>query len=85
MATETKAVQTVSKAKQRAWKGTLARVAKYTGLRSVTMIITIIIGVYLTILIANMGGYVDEIMRGNIEDNVANTLRNQESFQEIKP
>jgi len=85
MATETKAVQTVSKAKQRAWKGTLARVAKYTGLRSVTMIITIIIGVYLTILIANMGGYVDEIMRGNIEDNVANTLRNQESFQRLSP
>lgn len=85
MATETQAVQSVSKAKTRAWTGTLARVAKYTGLRSVTMVITIVIGVYLTILIANMGGYVDEIMRGNIQDGIANTLRNQESFQKLSP
>lgn len=85
MATETKTVQSVSKAKKRAWQGTLTRVAKYTGLRSVTMMITIVIGVYLTILIANMGGYVDEIMRGNIQDNIANTLRNQESFQKLSP
>jgi len=85
MATETKTVQTVSKAKKRAWQGTLVRVAKYTGLRSVTMIVTIVIGVYLTILIANMGGYVDEIMRGNIQDQIANTLRNQESFKKLSP
>jgi peptide/nickel transport system permease protein len=85
MATETTTVQTVSKAKKQAWKGTLARLAKYTGLRSVSMIITIIIGVYLTILIANMGGYVDDIMRGNIQDRIANTLRNQESFQKLSP
>ncbi len=85
MATESKTVQTVSKAKKKAWTGTLSRVAKYTGLRSVTMIITVVIGVYLTILIANMGGYVDEIMRGNIRDGIANTLRNQQSFQELSP
>ena len=44
------------------------RVAKYTALRLVTMAITVTIGVYLTILIANMGGYVDTIMRNEIRD-----------------
>ncbi len=34
------------------------------------MVITIIIGMYLTVLIANMGGYVDEIRRGEIRERV---------------
>jgi peptide/nickel transport system permease protein len=85
MATETQSIQTVSSAKKKAWLGTLTRVAKYTLLRSVTMLLTIVIGVYLTILIANMGGYVDEIMRGNIRENVAMTLRNQEEYKRLSP
>jgi len=85
MTAETKSVQSVSSAKKRAWVGTVSRVAKYTALRGVTMIFTIVVGVYLTILIANMGGYVDEIMRGNIREGVAMTLRNQESYQRLSP
>jgi len=34
------------------------------------MMVTVTIGVYLTILIANMGGYVDTIMRNEIRDNI---------------
>ena len=49
---------------------TLVRVAKYTGLRIITLGITVIIGIYLTILIANMGGYVDEIRRAQIREDV---------------
>ncbi len=85
MATETKSIETVSTAKKKAWLGTLTRVAKYTLLRSVTMMITIVIGVYLTILIANMGGYVDDIRRGTIRENIAQTLRNQEDFKKLTP
>ena len=50
--------------------GTFARVVKYTLVRLVTLFITIVIGVYLTILIANMGGYVDEIMKGEIRERI---------------
>lgn len=50
---------------------TLSRVAKYTGVRLVALLFTIVIGVYLTILIANMGGYVDEIRRGAIREQIA--------------
>ena len=45
---------------------TFIRVIRYTGLRLVTLFITVVIGIYLTILIANMGGYVDNIMKGRL-------------------
>jgi len=48
-----------------------SRVAKYTGVRVVVLFITVLIGVYLTILIANMGGYVDEIRKGAIREQIA--------------
>jgi peptide/nickel transport system permease protein len=51
--------------------GTFARVAKYSIVRLVMLFITVVIGVYLTILIANMGGYVDEIRRGAIREQVS--------------
>jgi peptide/nickel transport system permease protein len=34
------------------------------------LFVTVVIGVYLTIMIANMGGYVDEIMRNSITESV---------------
>jgi peptide/nickel transport system permease protein len=42
---------------------TFMRVMQYTAVRLVTLFVTIVIGVYLTIMIANMGGHVDNIMR----------------------
>ncbi len=50
---------------------TFSRVAKYSLIRLVMLFFTVIIGVYLTILIANMGGYVDEMRRGFIREQVA--------------
>jgi len=38
------------------------------------MAITVTIGVYLTIMIANMGGYVDTIMRAEIRDNTTQSM-----------
>jgi peptide/nickel transport system permease protein len=51
--------------------GTLSRVARYTAVRLVTLLLTVAVGIFLTIMIANMGGYVDEIRRGEIRENVA--------------
>jgi len=47
------------------------RLARYTGIKFITLLFTIVIGVYLTIIIANMGGEVDNIRRGAIRENVA--------------
>ncbi len=50
---------------------TFARLAKYTVVKLVMLLIAVTIGVYLTILIANMGGYVDQIMQGQIREQVS--------------
>jgi peptide/nickel transport system permease protein len=46
---------------------TFARVAKYTVVRAIVLFITVVIAVYLTILIANLGGYVDIVISSNID------------------
>ncbi len=50
---------------------TLTRLLRYSAVRLLTLFITVVIGVYLTILIANMGGYVDEILRGELRDRIS--------------
>ncbi len=54
----------------RAAGSTLARVAKYAVVRLVALLITVVVGVYLTILVANMGGYVDQLRRAQIREGV---------------
>lgn len=49
---------------------TLLRIMKYTGVRILSLSVTVVIGLYLTILIANMGGYVDTIRRNQIREQV---------------
>ena len=42
---------------------TFLRILRYVVLRAGSLFVTVVIGVYLAILIANMGGYVDEIRK----------------------
>lgn len=44
----------------------LSRVVRYSAVRLVVLSLTIVVAVFLTIMIANMGGYVDDIRRGEI-------------------
>lgn len=76
MSTETLPVSSsVREQKAKAFTdSTFSRVAKYTALRLVTLFVTVVIGIYLTILIANMGGYVDTIMRNEIKYNAAQAV-----------
>jgi peptide/nickel transport system permease protein len=69
--------------KRKTVSSTLTRVAKYTGLRLVTLFVTIVIGIYLTILIANMGGFVDTIMRGEIRDRITTTIFQDPAYKEF--
>jgi peptide/nickel transport system permease protein len=64
---------------------TFVRLARYTALRIVTLLITVIIGVYLTILIANMGGYVDVMMRSEVTDNTTQAIMANKAFQNLAP
>ncbi len=49
-------------------QSTFSRVARYTVVRAITLFLTVVVGVFLTIMIANMGGYLDTIRRGEIQE-----------------
>jgi peptide/nickel transport system permease protein len=50
---------------------TLGRVARYTAVRTAALAIAVAIAVYLTIVTANLGGYVDEVIKSRIDQTVA--------------
>ena len=58
----------------------LVRILKYSAVKLALLFMTVCIGVYLTVLIANMGGYVDRIRRAQIREGVALSVRGDRSF-----
>jgi len=68
---------------ERKSESTFSRVAKYMGVRLFFLAFTIVIGVYLTILIANMGGYVDDIRRGLIREHVGLQVQDDPAFRRL--
>ena len=62
---------------------TFMRIMRYTSVRILTMAITVVIGIYLTILIANMGGYVDTIMRNDIRDTMTQTILMNPAYRNL--
>ncbi|MFN7035564.1 MAG: ABC transporter permease [Bellilinea sp.] len=70
-ATQSPVTASPSALEKKATASTLSRLAKYTLVKILTLGVTIVIGVYLTIIIANMGGEVDNIRRGEIRERIA--------------
>ena len=48
----------------------VSRMLKYLLFRGIALFVTVVIGVYLTVLIANMGGYLDVIRKAQIQEEV---------------
>ncbi|GAB4485974.1 MAG: ABC transporter permease [Anaerolineales bacterium] len=72
----------VASYQKKATSNTLIRLARYSALRLVTLFITVVIGVYLTILIANMGGYVDEILRGELRERISISVSQNPTYRD---
>lgn len=70
---------------RKATVSTINRVARYTLVRLVTLFVTVVIGVYLTILIANMGGYLDQIRRGEIRESVQARMLTDPTLRNLPP
>lgn len=66
-------------------ESTLTRVSRYIVLRLLTLFVTVMISIYLTIMIANMGGYVDQIMKGEIRERVTGSIAGNTTFQKMEP
>ena len=71
--------------KKASHNSTFMRVSRYVVVRLLTLFVTVVIGIYLTIMIANMGGYVDEIMKGEIRDRVTQAIIANSSMQQMDP
>jgi peptide/nickel transport system permease protein len=85
MAAVTQPVSNHPAVKKSAHESTLLRVSRYVVVRLLTLFVTVVIGIYLTILIANMGGFVDRIMRAQIRDQVTQSIINTPSAQNMDP
>jgi peptide/nickel transport system permease protein len=70
MTTETISQERTLEYGKKATRDTAKRLARFFSIRLVLQLITIVIGVYITILVANMGGYVDTILKASIIEEV---------------
>jgi len=55
------------------------RFARYMIVRVITLFCTMTVGIYLAIMIANMGGYVDTIVEGGIREAVGSQAANTQA------
>lgn len=61
----------------------LLRLAKYTAVRGTLIVLTVAIGVYLTVIIATMGGYMDKILKAQIKEQVGLELQGNEELRRL--
>ena len=64
---------------------TLVRIFRYVFIRALSLFLTVVIGVYLSILIANMGGYVDQIRKAQIREQVGATALADQNLRRLPP
>lgn len=69
--------------KKKGGSSALVRLLRYSLVRLVLLFITVVVGVYLTILIANMGGHVDKIQRGQIRESVDQAFAMNPQFKAL--
>ncbi len=81
--TQSPSENTVTKKVQR--DSTFIRVTRYVSVRILTLFITVMIGIYLTIMIANMGGYVDQIMKGEIREHITTSIAGNAAYVKMDP
>jgi len=78
-------VPKVENKKKASSSSTLSRVLKYSGVRLISLFITVVIGIYLTIMIANMGGYVDQMMKAEIQERVTMQIQMNQAYKTLDP
>lgn len=76
-------VESIEASSRKAQRQAITRLARYMAGRVVALLFTVAIGVYVTVLIANMGGYVDDIRRGQIRESIVVGLSMDEVFRQL--
>jgi peptide/nickel transport system permease protein len=71
------------KVKKNSSSSAFQRIFRYSFVRLITLFVTVVIGVYLTIMIANMGGYVDTIMKAEIRERITISVANNQAYKNM--
>lgn len=71
--------------KKKKSESALVRIVRYSGVRLVSLFITVVIAIYLTIMIANMGGYVDQMMKAEIQERITMQIANNQAYKSMDP
>ncbi len=58
---------------------------KFIAKRSVELFIVVVIAIYITILVANMGGYVDKIVLSELKFNIGAAIKNNPQYKNFSP
>lgn len=66
-------------------RSSVIKVGRYVSVRAVTVAVAIVISVYLTIIIANAGGYVDEIIISELRFNIYESVRANPMYKGYPP
>jgi peptide/nickel transport system permease protein len=61
------------------------RLIKYSLMRLASLLASVVVAIFLTILIANMGGYVDQIRLGEIREVVVQSVRGNQANRDLPP
>ena len=61
----------------------IKRIIRFIGIRTLIVAISLIIAIYLTIIVANMGGHIDKIMESEVKLRVYARLRNDPTWKAL--
>ncbi len=75
----------IAEKKKTGSSSTLSRVLKYSGVRLLSLFLTVVVGIYLTIIIANMGGYVDKMMKSQIQETITMQIAMNPAYEKMDP
>jgi peptide/nickel transport system permease protein len=76
-------LEQVENEERKAIKQATTRMIRYTISKLLVLFFTVAVGVYITVLVANMGGYVDEIRRSQIRESVTLAATADKEFQQL--
>ena len=76
-------LQEVADEERKAKRQAILRLLRYSALKLLALFFTVVVGVYIAVLVANMGGYVDDIRRATIRETVALAISANPDFQRL--
>ena len=76
-------IEQVADEERKAKRQAAVRLIRYSAVKLLVLFFTVAVGVYITVLVANMGGYVDEIRRSQIRETVLLEATADETFQRL--